>query len=54
MYDKDSGEGLIDIFNVHEMYSYRSIINLFEKYKLFLLFNIEKEFRSSSYDCYAE
>lgn len=51
MYDKDIEGYLTDIFNVYKMYSHRSIINILKKDEIFLLYNTENEFTSSSYIC---
>lgn len=54
MYDKEIQDWLVDIYDVHEKQIHRSIINFLKKDELFLLYNTENEFRSCSYDCYAQ
>jgi hypothetical protein len=54
LYDTDIQEWLVDIYNVHEKQIHRSIINCLKKDDLFLLYHTENEFRSCSYDCYAQ
>lgn len=54
MYENDIQEWLVNIYDVHEKHIHRSIISFLKKDELFLLYNTENEFRSCSYDCYAQ
>lgn len=54
VYDNEIQEWLVDIYDVHEKQIHRSIINYLKKDELFLLYHTENEFRSCSYDCYAQ
>jgi hypothetical protein len=54
MYENDIQEWLVNIYDVHEKHIHRSIISFLKKEELFLLYNTENEFRSCSYDCYAQ
>lgn len=54
MYEEDIQEWLVNIYDVHEKHIHRSIISFLKRDEIFLLYNTENEFRSCSYDCYAE
>lgn len=54
LYDTDIQDWLVDIYDVHEKQIHRSIINYLKKDDIFLLYHTENEFRSCSYDCYAQ
>jgi len=54
MYDTDIQEWLVSIYDVHEKQIQRSFISFLKKDDLFLLYNTDNEFRSCSYDCYAQ
>ncbi|USK60383.1 hypothetical protein [Peribacillus asahii] len=54
MYDQDIQDWLVNIYDVHEKHIHRSIISLLKKDNLFFLYNTDNEFRSCSYDCYAQ
>lgn len=54
IYEQDIQDWLLTIYDVHEKYIHRSIISFMKKDDLFLLYNTENEFRSCSYDCYAQ
>ncbi|WP_354958621.1 hypothetical protein [Bacillus sp. CECT 9360] len=45
---------MVNIYDVHEKHIHRSIISYLKKDELFFLYNSENEFRSCSYDCYAQ
>lgn len=53
-YDKDIQDWIVNIYDVHEKHIHRSIINFLKKDNMFFLYHTESEFRSCSYDCYAE
>jgi hypothetical protein len=53
-YEKDIQDWLVNIYDVHEKQIHRSIISFLKKEDLFLLYHTENEFRSCSYDCYAQ
>jgi hypothetical protein len=54
MYDQDIQDWIVNIYDIHEKHIHRSIISLLKKDDLFLLYYKDSEFRSCSYDCYAE
>lgn len=54
MYDNEIQEWLVNIYDVHEKHIHRSIISFLKKDELFFLYNKEEEFRSCSYDAYAQ
>lgn len=54
MYQTDIQEWLINIYDVNEKHIHRSIISFLKNDELFLLYNTDNEFRSCSYDCYAQ
>lgn len=53
-YEKDIQDWLVNIYDVHEKKIHRSIISFLKKEVLFFLYHTENEFRSCSYDCYAQ
>lgn len=53
-YDTEIQEWLINIYEEYDKQLNRSIINLLKKDELFLLYTKDSEFRSVSYDCYAQ
>lgn len=53
-YNSEIQNWLVDVYDVHEKQIHRSIINFLKKEDLFLLYHTDDEFRSCSYDCYAE
>jgi len=54
MYDNEIQEWLVNIYDVHEKHIHRSIISFLKKDELFFLYNKDEEFRSCSYDAYAQ
>nr|WP_259549434.1 hypothetical protein [Heyndrickxia oleronia] len=54
MYDNEIQEWLVNIYDVHEKHIHRSIISFLKKDELFFLYFKDEEFRSCSYDCYAQ
>lgn len=54
LFDTEIQDWLVDIYDVHEKQIHRSVINFLKKDDVFLLYNKESEFRSCSYDCYAQ
>lgn len=54
MYGNEIQEWLVNIYDVHEKHIHRSIISFLKKDELFFLYNKEEEFRSCSYDAYAQ
>ncbi|AIG26116.1 hypothetical protein EGH10_17490 [Brevibacillus laterosporus] len=53
-YEPEIQEWLIGIYDQYEKKLNRSIINILKKDELFYLYNSEIEFRSLSYQCYAQ
>lgn len=53
-YDMEIQEWLISIYDEHNKQLNRSIISFLKKDELFYLYNSDSEFRSSSYECYAQ
>ncbi|WP_438822792.1 hypothetical protein [Priestia flexa] len=53
-YDTDIQDWLVNIYNDHDKQIHRSIIGFLKKDDLFLLYYKDNEFRSCSYDCYAQ
>lgn len=54
MYDNEIQEWLVNIYDVHEKHIHRSIISFLKKDELFFLYHKTEEFRSCSYDAYAQ
>lgn len=54
MYDKDIQDWLVNIYDNYDKHIHRSIISFLKKEPLFLLYHTDEEFRSCSYDCYAQ
>lgn len=54
MYEEAIQDWVIDIYATHEKHIHRSIINILKKEDIFFLYHTENEFRSCSYECYAE
>lgn len=53
-YDSEIQEWLVVIFEDHDKQIHRSIISYLKKDELFLVYHTDAEFRSASYDCYAQ
>lgn len=53
-YDSEIQEWLVSIFDNYDKQLNRSIVSFLKKDDLFYLYNTEQEFRSISYDCYAQ
>lgn len=53
-YDMEIQEWLISIYDEHNKQLNRSIISFLKKDELFYLYTSDSEFRSSSYECYAQ
>lgn len=53
-YDLEIQEWLIDIYDVHNKKMDRSIVNVIKRDELFYLYSSDNEFRSLSYECYAQ
>ncbi|WP_071396632.1 hypothetical protein [Bacillus tuaregi] len=53
-YDSEIQEWLVSIFDNYDKQLNRSIVSFLKKDDLFYLYNTEQEFRSISYECYAQ
>lgn len=53
-YDTEIQEWLVSIYDNYDKHLNRSIVSFLKKDDLFYLYNTEQEFRSVSYDCYAQ
>ncbi|RXT05306.1 hypothetical protein [Ammoniphilus sp. CFH 90114] len=53
-YEAEIQEWVIGIYDQYEKQLNRSIINILKKEELFFLYHSDSEFRSLSYDCYAQ
>jgi hypothetical protein len=53
-YNREVQDWLMDIYNEHDKQINRTIGNFLLKDDFFLLYNTDSEFRSLSYDCYAD
>ncbi|MFS0752647.1 hypothetical protein [Oceanobacillus sp. 1P07AA] len=53
-YDPEIQEWLVGIYDDYDKQLNRSIANYLRKDDLFYLYNADREFRSASYDCYAQ
>lgn len=53
-YDSEIQEWLVRIYDERDKQLNRSIINLLKKEELFFLYHSDSEFRSLSYECYAQ
>lgn len=54
LYDNEIQEWLVNIYDIHEKHIHRSIISFLKKDELFFLYFKDEEFRSCSYDAYAQ
>ena len=54
MYEGNIQDWLVNIYDTHGKHLHRSIISFLKKDDLFYLYHTDNEFRSCSYDCYAE
>lgn len=53
-YDPEIQEWLVSIYDHHDRQINRSIISFLKKDELFFLYSTDQEFRTVSYDCYAQ
>jgi hypothetical protein len=53
-YEPEIQEWLVGIYDDHDKQINRSIVCFLKKDDLFFLYNTDQEFRSASYDCYAQ
>ncbi|WP_226536410.1 hypothetical protein [Fictibacillus halophilus] len=53
-YESDIQDWLMEIYDDYDKQLNRSIVSFLKKDDLFYLYNTEQEFRSISYDCYAQ
>lgn len=53
-YEAEIQEWLVQIYEDYDKQLNRSIVNFLKKEDLFYLYNSDQEFRSASYDCYAQ
>lgn len=53
-YNSEIQEWLVEIYDDYDKQLNRSIVSFLKKDDLFYLYNTEQEFRSISYDCYAQ
>lgn len=53
-YDQDLQEWLVGIYDIYNKKMERSIVNVIKRDELFYLYSSDSEFRSLSYECYAQ
>lgn len=53
-YDSDLQEWLVGIYDIHNKRMDRSIVNVIKRDELFYLYSADGDFRSLSYECYAQ